>query len=576
MSSPAGRARAISARIEEVDRPEIWISRVEVDELEWALEVLNQRQLAGDHLPLAGLTFAVKDNIDVAGVVTTAGCPAFATLATSCAPAVQSLLDAGAIYVGKTNLDQFATGLVGTRSPYGAVRNAVDPQLISGGSSSGSAVAVALGLVDFALGTDTAGSGRVPAALNGIVGVKPTVGMVSTTGVVPACWSFDCVTAFTRDVVLARRVMRIMADTDRADPRRRHAPCESSLGLAQRPVVAFVEPVDLPDLDSARREAYDESVQRLRRANCDLIAVDLEPFLRAGRLLYGGAFVAERFAAVGDWVASHRDDVDPTVKTIIMSAGELTAQQLATDTNQLALATREVAEIFSRIGACSFILPTVGFFPTLDEVAADPVGVNARLGRYTTFVNMLDLCAMSVPGPTVAGLPFGLTLMGPAWSDEIQGDLAQIIEGRSRHQIDTTPIDNLGLPFVEIAVVGAHLRGQPLNYQLTDRGGRFVRRASTAPQYRLFALQTEPPKPGLVRVNDAGAGAAIALEIWALSPADFADFVTAIGPPMVVGSIELAERTRVSGFLCEPIALEGALDITASGGWRAHLASSAQ
>ena len=571
-NSPAQRALAIDERIERANRPEVWISRADVHELERALDNLDAREKSGEQLLLAGLTFAVKDSIDVAGVATTAGCPAFATVAATNAPVVQALLDAGAVYVGKTNLDQFATGLVGTRSPYGAVRNALDPERIAGGSSSGSAVAVALGLVDFALGTDTAGSGRVPAALNAIVGVKPTIGMVSTTGVVPACWSFDCVTAFTREVVLARRVLKVMANTDPTDLQRRCAPPTSPLGLATRPVVAFVEPSDLPDLDSKWRDAYRDAVKRLRHAGCDTVAIDLEPFLRAGRLLYDGAFVAERFAAVGDWVTSHVDQVDPTVGSIIVNAGGITAQQLATDSHRVTLARREVAELFAHLGACSLILPTVGFHPTIAEVAADPIGVNSRLGRYTTFANLLDLCAISVPVPSIEGQPFGVTLLGPAWSDVLQSDLAQLVEGRTRHELDATPIDFPGLPFIEIAVVGAHLTGQPLNYQLRDRGARFGRRAMTAPLYTLFALTTEPPKPGLVRVSDPLAGASIELEIWALPPAGFADFVTVLTTPMVLGSVVLDDDTRVTGFLCEPVALEGAVDITASGGWRTHLA----
>lgn len=572
MISPGERASAFAARIERAERPEIWISRVETEELERALYDLDRRVSTGEDLPLAGLTFAVKDNIDVAGVATTAGCPAFATTALTSAPVVQALLDAGALYVGKTNLDQFATGLVGTRSPYGPVRNAVDPTRISGGSSSGSAVAVALGLVDIALGTDTAGSGRVPAALNGVVGVKPTVGMVSTTGVVPACWSFDCVTAFTRDVALARRVLAVMADTDPGDPRRRSAPPTSPLGLAAHPVVAYVESADLPDLDTERLDAYRHAVERLQLAGCLTVAVDLEPFLQAGRLLYDGAFVAERHAAVGHWVDSHLDEVDPTVGAIITKAGTLKAEDFATDANQLAVAKRTTTDLLARIGACSLILPTVGFHPSIAEVAVDPIGVNARLGRYTTFVNLLDLCSMSVPAESVRGLPFGVTLVGPAWSDVLQADLAQVIEGQSRQEIAAAGVDFPGLAFVEIAVAGAHLTGQPLNYQLTDRHGRLLRRATTAPVYALFALATDPPKPGLVRVSDPAAGASIELEIWALSPTGFADFVATLSAPMVIGSVALDDGSRVSGFLCEPVALEGATDITASGGWRSYLA----
>ena len=573
--TPGDRANALVARIDAAGRDDVWIDRAGAADLATAFAAAEARLAAGEDLPLAGRTFAVKDNIDVAGVPTTAGCPAFSTVATSTAPAVGALVDAGAIYVGKTNLDQFATGLVGTRSPYGAVRNAVDPARISGGSSSGSAVAVALGLVDFSLGTDTAGSGRVPAALNV---VKPTRGLVPTTGVVPACRSFDCVSVFARSVALAERVLAALAATgpplqasDGAD--RRAVPLTAPLGPPAAPVVGRAAPVALVDLDPGRRRSYEAAVDRLERRGCTTVVVDLDPFLEAGRLLYQGAFLAERYDAVGAWVDAHPDDVDPVVGPIISSGAGLPAARLARDTDTLARLAATAAELLASAGACSLVLPTVTHHPTLAEVAADPVGVNARLGVFTHFVNLLDLCAVAVPSEPVDGLPFGVSLIGPAWSDRVQADLARRMEHADDAEAPASDDTwaRPAFPSVRLAVAGAHLSGQPLNRQLTDRGARLVTTTTTAPAYRLYALATEPPKPGLVRVGDGASGAAIEVEVWELPPAGFATFVAALPHPMSIGPVTLADGSEVPGFGCEPAALDGAHDITGSGGWRAHL-----
>ena len=567
--SALDRAARIIEPIDDADRPEIWISRVTTEALALAITELDERRAAGASLPLDGLTFAVKDNIDVAGVPTTAGCPAFASTPTVSAPSVAALVQAGALFVGKTNLDQFATGLVGTRSPYGAVRNAVDPSRISGGSSSGSAVAVALELVDLALGTDTAGSGRVPAALNGIVGIKPTYGVVSTAGVVPACRSFDCVSVFALDVSTARRAVAVMADTDPSDPRRRRRPSDAPLGLPSSPIVAVVDDSELVDLSPERLVSYRRAVDRLVESGVVIQRVSLAPFLAAGSLLYGGAFVTERADAVGDFVATHQDDVDPVVGSIVTAAGALSGPALAGDLDRLHLLRTEVDELFASTGACSLLLPTTGRHPTIEDVAADPLEENAAMGRYTTFVNLLDQCAVSVPAEPVAGLPFGVSVIGPAFTDLIQADLAEILEGVSM-EMARMPRDDFALPAIEIAVAGAHLTGQPLNSQLTDRGARLVSVTTTAATYALFALDTNPPKPGLVRVG-AG-GAAIEVEVWRVPPVGFASFVAALPPPMTVGPVSLADGSVVTGFGCEPIALEGAEDITSFGGWRSFLA----
>jgi allophanate hydrolase len=572
-TGPEDLAAKIVRRIDEADRSEVWITRVAVDDLTAAVADVARRRDSGEDLPLAGLTFAVKDNIDVAGVPTTAGCPAYATMATATAPAVDALVQAGAVYVGKTNLDQFATGLVGTRSPYGAVRNAVDPTRISGGSSSGSAVAVALGLVDLALGTDTAGSGRVPAALNGIVGIKPTRGLVSTAGVVPACRSFDCVSVFARDVALAERAFAVLAAPGLFDEDRRTVPPTAPLGPPATPVVGRASPEALGDLDPGRRQAYDAAVATLERSGCTMVTVDLAEFLEAGRLLYGGAFLAERYAAVGAWVDDHRDEVDPVVGSIIGSAAGLGAARLAADAEHLGRLASRVDDRMASDGICSMVLPTVSDHPTIADVAADPVGTNARLGTFTQFVNLLDLCAVSVPVQPVDGLPFGVSLIGPAWSDRVQASLARRLDRPTVPSADDV-WSRPAFPAVQLVVAGAHLTGQPLNGQLTDRGGRRVRSTATAPCYRLVALHTELPKPGLVRVAARDHGAAIEVEVWELPPVGFASFVAGIPQPMAIGQVELADGTSVPGFLCEPVAVDGARDITAYGGWKAYLQGS--
>jgi allophanate hydrolase len=563
------------AASEASDRDEVWISRCAAADIRSAADRVDHAIGQGRDLPLAGLSFAVKDNIDVAGLPTTAACPSFAYDPERHAPAVQALLDAGALCVGKTNLDQFATGLVGTRSPYGAVRNAIDAERISGGSSSGSAVAVALGLVDVALGTDTAGSGRVPAALNGIVGLKATYGLVSTVGVVPACRSFDCVTVFAPHVALAERVMAELTAPSGDAPERRRFPTDAPLGAPPTPVVARVGAAELGDLAPGWFEAYEAALAGLEASGCRVVEIDVTPFLEAGHLLYGGAFVAERYAAVGSWIADHPDEVDPTVGPIILAAADLPAARLALDIERLSELSRRARGTWERAGADSLVLPTTTMHPTLAEVRADPVGVNLALGRFTTFLNLLDMCAVAVPCSTVDGLPFGISCIGPGFSDLVQADLARRVEGAPG--AGRTPdwrsarTGRLAPPGVSIAVVGAHLGGQPLNHQLTERGGRFLGPATTAATYRLYALDTVPPKPGLVRVREDGG--AIDVEVWELSPAGFADFVAHVPAPMVIGTLELDDGTLVSGFLCETLAIEGAADITAHGGWRDYLGS---
>lgn len=511
-------------RIRQVDRPEVWI------------DLRPQQDVAADFAnatgPLAGKLLAVKGNIDVAGLPTTAGCPAYACEPAQDAPVVAQLKAKGAVVLGTTNMDQFATGLVGTRSPYGAVRNAIDPKRISGGSSSGSAVAVALGIVDLALGTDTAGSGRVPAAFNGIVGLKPTRGLLSTEGVVPACRSLDCVSIFARTVAEAEFALACLAD-------------QPPNPVPSKPYRLGVPEVG--DLAPGWAEAFQAAVAAF---GAELVPVDIEPFLQAARLLYEGAFVAERYTAVGEFIDGHQADVDPTVATIIGNAKSIPAHQLFADCERLAELAEQADEQLSEVDA--IVMPTTTEHPTIAEVSADPIGVNARLGRYTNSTNLFGLAALAIPAGTVGGLPFGISLVGKAFTDTTLTAIARSVPDTRR-----------------IAVVGAHLTGQPLSTQLVERGGKLVETTKTAPTYRLYALNTTPPKPGLVRAED---GNAIEAEVWELPVAAFGDFVASLPTPMAIGQVELADGTWAPGFTCERYALKKATEITEYGGWRAYLA----
>jgi allophanate hydrolase len=584
--SAAERVQAAYAAIERAARPEIWITLRPADDVLAEATAIDARVAAGADLPLAGLVAAVKDNIDVAGLPTTAAAPSYAYQPPRDATAVARLRAAGAVVLGKTNMDQFATGLVGTRSPYGAVRAASDATRISGGSSSGSAVAVALGLADVSLGTDTAGSGRVPAALNGISGVKPTRGLVPCTGVVPACRSLDCVSVFARSLGLARQAVAIMAGPDGIDPLATLLRCPrgpspaSTLGIGgtpcplsppwpgqraqtarrsipwdSRPTLAIPLPSQLDGMADGWPEAFAAAVARFRAAGCEVVPVDIGPLLEAATLLYGGAFVAERYAAVGEHIAAREEligrTLDPVVSRIILAAGKHGAAELFADRERLDRLAASAATTLA--GFDALLTPTTTGHPTFEEVAADPVGVNAGLGRYTNFGNLLDLAAVAVPGGTAAGGPFGIMVTGPAGSD---GRLAEIA----------------ALPdevAVELLVVGAHLDGQPLNHELLAVGGVLAGPAATAPGYRLYALGTTPPKPGLVRGEG---GASIAGETWRLPAAGFARFMAGLAAPMAIGRVRLDDGREVLGFVCEPAALAGATDITGYGGWRAWLA----
>ncbi len=552
------------ARIAAAGRPDVWTHLVDPALARADAALVQARMAAGVAQPLAGLSVAVKDNIDVAGLPTTAGCPAFAYTPARDAPAVRRLRAAGAVVIGKTNLDQFATGLTGTRSPYGAVGDARRPERIAGGSSSGSAVAVALGLTDLALGTDTAGSGRVPAALQGIVGVKPTRGRVPTAGVVPACRSFDCVTVMARGRALAETALGVLADP---------TPADAPLAAPSPPTLAVFAERDLGALSPGYRAAYAAALQRISDAGlARLRAVDAGPFLATGELLYGSALVAERYAAVGAFIETRPPGLDPTVAEIILAAREISAADYLADRERLrglaVAAEEELAE------TDALLLPTVPRHPTLAEVAADPRGVGVELGTLVSFGNLLDMCGWALPAGEADGGQFGVTLYGRRHHDAVIADLGRRLHG-ALAGADAEPAALAALPpgAIELLVLGAHLRGQPLNGQLTERGARYLGPVRTAPGYRLYRLDTDPPKPGLVRAGHASAGTSIAAELWALPPAGLATLLARLPAPMALGPVRLADGRSVTGFLCEPAALTGAEEITGFGGWREHLAA---
>ncbi len=563
-------------RIELAPLHPVWIRVVPRPEA-----LLRARALGSDtsKLPLYGIPFAVKDNIDVAGLPTTAGCPAYAYTPEQTSFVVEKLQSAGALLIGKTNMDQFATGLVGTRSPYGACSSVFDPRYISGGSSSGSAVAVAGGLVSFALGTDTAGSGRVPAAFNNIVGLKPSRGVLSASGVVPACRSLDCVSIFALSCADAQAVFDVTKAIDPFDPFSRAwspAPVPFSthtrLGVPKQVQLEFFG-------NQEYQRLYKETVSFLVHDGCTAVEVDFAPFQKAAELLYAGPYVAERFAAVGEFIKAHRDEVDPVVGPIILASERFTAVQAYEAQYRLKELTRQTAVVWDGIDV--LLLPTAPTTYTSEEIQNDPVKLNSHLGFYTNFVNLLDLCGVAVPaGFSADRLPFGVTVIGPAFSEHNLLAFADRIQHARvpfcGKDVAKTPETLLTYSpaisgFVALGVVGAHLSGQPLNYQLRDRGARLLRTTRTSPDYQCFALtNTKPVKPGLVRVPGF-VGPGIEIEVWLMPEAQFGSFVAAVPPPLSIGTCELADGERIKGFLCEPYATSGMPEITHLGSWRNYL-----
>jgi len=558
----------------------IWITLLPRERVLEQADLLAGRDPAS--LPLYGVPFAIKDNIDLAQVATTAACEAFAYTPSQSAPVVQRLIDAGAIPIGKTNLDQFATGLVGTRSPYGVCRNSFDPEYISGGSSSGSAVAVALGLAGFALGTDTAGSGRVPAAFNNLIGLKPTCGRLSARGVVPACRTLDAVSILALTAEDAALICRIAEGFDAQDPYSRRPTQPARLAEFARGAFRFGVP-DPGQLQFFGNDDYArlfaDAVSHLERLGGQPVAIDLAPFLATGQLLYQGPWVAERYVVAEPLLKTNPDALLPVTRQIIDGGASPSAADAFRAQYRLQELRRATEPAWQQIDV--LLTPTAGTMFRIAEVQADPVRLNSQLGIYTNFVNLLDLAAVAVPaGFTAAGLPFGVTLAAPAWSDYLLLQLAARLHRSIPATIGALPIALAPAPAfdwaaltdgVALAVCGAHLQGMALNHQLLERGAVLLERTVTAPSYRLYALPGGPPyRPGLVRV--ATQGAAIEVEVWSMPSAAFGSFVAGIPAPLAIGKLALGDGREVSGFLCESLATADAQDISAYGGWRAYQA----
>jgi len=560
----------------QADNP-IWIYRLSRDELEPYVTALEQRDPA--LLPLYGVPFAIKDNIDLAGVPTTAACKEFAYMPAQSAFVVQLLIDAGAIPIGKTNLDQFATGLNGTRSPYGAVRNAFNGNYISGGSSSGSATAVALGLATFALGTDTAGSGRVPAAFNNLIGVKPSCGLLSSTGMLPACRSLDCITLFCLNTNDAETLLTITAKGDTQDEYSRAAQLPMSAASTRQLVVGVALPEQLQFFgDTQYCAAYANFVAHLQAQEITLTPVDISPLLECARLLYEGPWVAERYAGIENFVRDTPELMNPVVRAIIEPASKLDALS-AFKAEYRRKRLQQQARVLLAQFDC-LLLPTAGAFFTLQQLADEPIKRNSELGYYTNFVNLLDMSAIAIPAGFCANdLPFGVTLIGDAFADfELLAIAHRLLqtqtqtEGATGNTWNPAPLQHSGDGYVAIAVCGAHLSGMALNHQLISRSARLLQAVKSAPRYRLYALAGGPPfRPGMIRVAEGGV--AIEVEVWEVPAAQVGSFLAGIAQPLGLGKIELADGNWVTAFICEGHIIDSATDITQFGGWRAYMAS---
>jgi allophanate hydrolase len=572
---PSQLVAGILERLARRGKDPTWIALAPRAELE-ARAAERGRRTAAD-LPLYGIPFAIKDNIDYRGHATTAACPGFSHLPAASAAVVERLLAAGAILIGKTNLDQFATGLVGVRSPYGVPANTFNPAYIPGGSSSGSAVAVAAGLVSFSLGTDTAGSGRVPAAFNNIVGLKPTRGLLSARGVVPACRSLDCVSIFGLTAADAAAVMRVAQGFDPADPfSRRAAPPARALprsfaglrfGVPRAEQLEFFGNPETPRL-------FNDFLMKISELGAERVPVDFSPFLETARLLYEGPWVAERYVAIREFIEHNPKALHPVIAAIIGGAKRFSANDAFAAYYRLKALQRETAPVWEEVDI--LVTPTAGTIYRLDELEAEPVKLNSNLGYYTNFMNLLDLAAIAVPaGFQRDGLPFGVTLVAPAFNDEVLCSLGDIAH---RAAVKTMGATGLPLPdghhvapsdgfhVIQVAVCGAHMSGLPLNHQLSERGARLAYKSRTAPNYRLFALTDfKPPRPGLVRDD---AGGAIEVEVWEVPASAFGGFVDGIPAPLGIGTLTLENGRQVKGFLCEAHATRGAREITSLGSWR--------
>ena len=576
--TPAQTVARAYQRIRDHNDPAIFISlRDEKDALAEAEAFANKDPA---QLPLYGVPVAVKDNIDVAGLATTAACPAFAYSPAHDAAVVARLRAAGAIVIGKTNLDQFATGLVGVRSPYGIPNNPMRGDLIPGGSSSGSAVAVSAGLVPLALGTDTAGSGRVPAMLNNIVGLKPSLGLISTSGVVPACRTLDCVSIFAQTTDDAMTALQAVAGLDTTDPYSRDRPLGQlagfpaglKLGVPRNGQLIFFG-------DKTSEQAYADALKRWTSLGATLTEFDLEPFYETARLLYEGPWIAERYLVIRDLLASAPEAIHPVTREITLSGARISAADAFAALYRLQALKRVAERTFADLDA--LVLPTAPTAYSTAQVLANPIELNSRLGTYTNFVNLLDLCGLALPAAMRADdTPFGITLLAPGGQDALLASIGRVFHADTKLRLGAgcTPMPALAtLPAsttgdeIAIAVVGAHLSGMALNGELLALGGRLLKAATTAPDYQLYALDTTPAKPGMLRVA-SGKGSSIELEVWALPAAAFGNFVAAIPPPLSIGTVRLADGSGVKGFIVEPADIAEARDISSFGGWRAFVA----
>ncbi len=581
--SPIVVAEEVATRIRASGDDGVWISRISDDALRAEAADLERRAAAEgvESMPLYGLPFGVKDNIDVAGLPTTCACPEFSHEPSRSAPVVERLRQAGALLVGKTNLDQFATGLVGVRSPYGVPRNPFDPAYIPGGSSSGSAVAVAAGQVAFALGTDTAGSGRVPASFNNVVGLKPTRGLIPASGVVPACRSLDCVSIFALTVADAAAVLDVARGVDAADGRSRPAPpgFRAMGGLPERFTFGVVAPGDLEFFGNADGPViYAAAIDRLTALGGEAVTIDYAPFLEAVALVYGGPWLAERHSAIAAAIRGRWNAVHPTVRRIVAAGRAISGADVFAGLDRRAELSWETQKVWRRIDL--LVLPTTGTIYRIAEVEANTLALNENLARYTNFCNLLDLSALAVPaGFRRDGLPYGVTLFAPAFHDPLLAAIGGAMHAASglplgatgqMHPSSAAPAVPSVHPSLPILVVGAHLSGQPLNHELVALGARLRRTVRTAPEYGLYML-ADGKRPGLVR--RASGGAAIEGEVWDVPTAAIGALLATIPPPLALGSVALDDRSVVNGFLCEACAAETARDITHFAGWRAAVAA---
>ena len=578
--TPSQVIELIHKRMRREEWRNAWITLLNQDQIQPYLEALSPNKI--DTLPLYGIPFSIKDNIDLANIPTTAGCPDYAYTPDKSAYVVEQLISAGAIPIGKTNLDQFATGLVGTRSPYGACPNSFNHEYISGGSSSGSAVTVALGWASFSLGTDTAGSGRVPASFNNLIGLKPTRGALSNTGVVPACRTLDCVSIFALNTADAQIVFNVAASYDSKDPyARRFATQENKpthkakIGIPLESQIGCSGNVETAKL-------FRESVEKLSQLGHEIIEVNIDPMLEAAKLLYEGPWVTERFVAIQEFLEKKPESLYPVTKEIISSGEKPSAADAFSASYRLQSLKRESEKIWDVVDY--LVTPTTNTIYKIKEVEEDPIQLNSNLGKYTNFMNLLDLSAITVPAgfyqEQLPNFPFGITFIAQHFSDHELIELATPFHQSSGfnmgateyavppHEVkrgDTKPST------VSLAVCGAHLTGLPLNHQLTQRNARFIKSCKTAPRYRFYALPGGPPfRPGLIRSDH---GAAIEIEIWEIPLEHFGSFVANIPEPLGIGKLELEDETWVSGFICEDYAVKDAEDITSFGNWREYLAS---